>query len=85
MKDDDGVIHVFEALLVGVLILTAILFMTALSGPTQSESSGGLDLARISADTLVILESRNPEDAGFENRLDEIGRTPVPAGEQMPA
>lgn len=72
MKDDDGVIHVFEALLVGVLILTAILFMTALSGPTQSESSGGLDLARISADTLAILEARDPDDVAYQHRLDEL-------------
>lgn len=82
--DDDGVMHVFEALLVGVLVLTAILFMTALSAPSQSESSGGLDLARIAADTLDILEGRDAEcDADdptppgacttlYEHRLEEI-------------
>lgn len=72
MKDDDGFIHVFEALLVGVLILTAILFMTALSGPSQSESTGGLDLGRIAADTLEILEARDADDPQYANRLDEL-------------
>ncbi|MGB1586531.1 MAG: hypothetical protein ACPHID_05760 [Thermoplasmatota archaeon] len=72
MNDDEGFIHVFEALIVGVLIITAILFMTSLSGPSQSESTGGLDLGRISADTLQILEARAADSPGYTNRLDEL-------------
>ncbi len=71
--DDDGVIHVFEALLTGVLILTAILFMTGLSAPSASESTGGIDLGRIATDTLDILQSRDAEDpVTYDNRLEEI-------------
>lgn len=72
-SDEDGVIHVFEAIITGVIVLTAILFMTALSGPSSSEGATSIDLGRIAGDTLAILQARPAEDpASYDSRLEEI-------------
>ncbi len=82
--DDDGSIHVIEALLAGMIILTAVLFMTATTAPSPAEGQSGLDLAKVSADTLRVLQQRPAETAiapnadpsnaarPYPSRLDEI-------------
>lgn len=53
-----GAFPVLEAILVAVLVLTAIIFFTSLQRPTAGSEQGGIDLAKVSADTLSILRSR---------------------------
>jgi hypothetical protein len=56
--DDRGAFMVLEAILVALLVLTAILFFTSLQRPTTGSDQGGLDLGQVSADTLQILQVR---------------------------
>ncbi len=70
----------------GMIILMAVLFMTATSAPSPAEGQSGLDLAKVSADTLRVLQQRPPEDSpvggpsadgnaptrNYPSRLDEI-------------
>jgi len=49
---------VLEAILVAVLVLTAILFFTSVQRPSTGSEQGGIDLAKVSADTLAILRAR---------------------------
>lgn len=80
--NDDGAVHVFEAVITGMLVITAILFMTALSKPESSEAGSGVDLARLADDTLQILQTR-PADACVtcDNRLEEIVEAAVSGDE----
>lgn len=84
--DDEASLHVIEALMAGMIILMAVLFMTATSSPSPAEGQSGLDLAKVSADTLRVLQQRpSEENAGitpnadpatparhYPSRLDEI-------------
>ncbi len=82
--DEDGSIHVIEALLAGMIILTAVLFMAATTAPSPAEGQSGIDLAKVSADTLRVLQQRPPETdlvpnaetssglRAYPSRLDEI-------------
>src|ERR1041385_8823261 len=45
-------------LLVAGLWLAAVLFFTSLQRPTSGAEQGGIDLAKVSADTLAILRTR---------------------------
>jgi hypothetical protein len=57
--DERGSFMVLEAILVALLVLTAILFFTSVQRPSTGTDQGGLDLAQVSADTLSILQSRS--------------------------
>lgn len=79
--DDEGTIHVVEAVLAGVIILTAVLFLTSTSAPSPSAAQSGIDLERTSADTLRILHTRPAADSCdadpvpdpcYTSRLEEI-------------
>jgi hypothetical protein len=50
---------VLEAILVALLVLTAILFFTNAQRPSTGASEGGLDLAQVAADTLQIMQQRS--------------------------
>lgn len=56
--DDRGMFPVFEAIMVALLVLTAILFFTSVQRPTTGNDVGGIDLAQVAADTLQILQVR---------------------------
>jgi hypothetical protein len=58
-RDDDGSFLVLEAILVALLVLTAILFFTSVQRPSTGAGEGGLDLAQVAADTLQILQQRS--------------------------
>lgn len=63
--DESGVFVVVEAVLVAVVVLTAILFYTSVQRPVRSGSQGSADLGQVSADLLSILrrhDVRDPED-----------------------
>jgi hypothetical protein len=47
-----------EAILVAVLVLTAVLFFTSVQRPTGGGESRGLDLGPVASDTLGILQRR---------------------------
>ncbi len=57
-RDDNAAFPVLEAVLVAVLILTTILFFTSLQRPTTATDEGGIDLGRLAADTLEILQTK---------------------------
>jgi hypothetical protein len=57
--DDVGSFIVLEAILVALLVLTAILFFTSVQRPSTGSDQGGIDLGRVAADTLSILETRS--------------------------
>src|SRR5687768_9634812 len=57
-EDDRGSFMVLEAILVALLVLTAVLFFTSVQRPSAGSDQGGLDLAQVSADTLAILGVR---------------------------
>lgn len=72
-RDDAGAIQVFEAIIVAVIILTAVLFFTTLQRPTQAPDVGGVDLGILASDILVVLAERNftdPDDDDLELDLD---------------
>lgn len=56
--DERGSFVVLEAILVALLVLTAILFFTSVQRPSTGTDQGGLDLGQVAADTLSILEVR---------------------------
>lgn len=55
---------VLEAILVALLIVTTIIFFTSLQRPTTGTDVGGIDLGRLSADTLDILQTKEFTKAG---------------------
>ena len=63
---------VIEAVLVAIIILTAILFFTSVQRPTTAADSGGLDLGRMSADTLRILSTRTFEGKDLETWVTDV-------------
>lgn len=56
--DDSGAFPVVEAILVVILVLTAILFFTSVQRPTTGSEAGGIDLGQVAADTLRIVQLR---------------------------
>ncbi len=56
--DEAGAFPVFEAVMVAILIFTAILFFTGVGRPSDPSEAGGIDLAQNAADILSILETR---------------------------
>lgn len=58
LGDEGGSFVVLEAVLVAMLVLTAILFFTTVQRPSSGQDQGGLDLAQVSADTLRALQVR---------------------------
>lgn len=81
---DDGAIHVVEALLAGMIILTAVLFLTNVSKPSPPAAEAGIDLEGVARDVLVVLENRpatpatvqctgdTPDPACYPSRLDQV-------------
>jgi hypothetical protein len=63
--DDRGTFQVFEAVMVAVLIFTAILFFTTTARPTDPSEPGGIDLSQNAADMLDILKARTFAGAPF--------------------
>lgn len=57
--DEQGSFVVLEAVLVAMLVLTAILFFTTVQRPSGGADQGGLDLAAVAADTLQLLQARS--------------------------
>lgn len=57
-RDEEGSFLVLEAILVALLVLTAILFFTNVQRPSAGAGEGGLDLGQVAADTLQILQQR---------------------------
>lgn len=65
-QDERGSFMVLEAILVALLVLTAILFFTSVQRPSTGADQGGLDLGQVSADTLSILQVRSFNGQPFE-------------------
>jgi hypothetical protein len=63
--DERGMFAVMEAIMVAVLVFTAILFFTGVGRPTDSAEPGGIDLAQNAADILDILRSRTFQGRPF--------------------
>jgi hypothetical protein len=57
-QDDAGSFPVVEAILVVILVLTAILFFTSVQRPTTGSEAGGIDLGQVAGDTLRIIQLR---------------------------
>jgi hypothetical protein len=70
--DDAGSFPVLEAILVAVLVLTAILFFTSVQRPSRGSEQGGIDLAKISADTLQILRTRTFSGQSMEGWVTNV-------------
>ena len=71
LRDDErGSFVVLEAILVAMLILTAILFFTSVQRPSSGIDQGGIDLAQVSSDTLAILKVRTFTVAGNSQTLE---------------
>ncbi len=71
--DENATMAVFEAIIAGMMILTAILFLTAIGRPTPASGQGGIDLGQNAADTLSILRDRDADLPGtYPDRLTEI-------------
>ena len=72
-RDEAGALPVFEAIIAGMLVLTAILFLSAIGRPGPGGGQSGIDLAQNAADTLRILRDRDAENPGlYPDRLTEI-------------
>src|SRR5687767_2555861 len=70
--DDRGSFMVLEAILVALLVLTAILFLTSVQRPSTGTDQGGLDLAQVSADTLSILRVRTFNGDPFDTWVTKL-------------
>lgn len=72
--DERGSLMVLEAILVALLVLTAILFFTSVQRPSTGTDQGGIDLGQVAADTLAILEVRTIEGQTFEGWITNATR-----------
>jgi hypothetical protein len=72
--DERGSFMVLEAILVALLVLTAILFFTSVQRPSTGTDQGGLDLAQVSADTLAILQVRTFNGDSFDTWITELAQ-----------
>lgn len=57
-RDDHGAFPVVEAILVAVLVMTAIIFFTSVQRPSNAAEEGGIDLSQSAADTLALLKAK---------------------------
>ncbi len=62
-----------------MIILLAVLFMTATTSPSPAEGQSGLDLAKVSADTLRVLQQRPPETDIAPNPDPTVAARPYPS------
>jgi hypothetical protein len=60
--NDEGAFPVVEAILVAILVLSAVLFFTSVQRPTAGTESRGIDLGQVATDTLDILNRRTFAD-----------------------
>ncbi len=60
--DDEGALHVVEALMAGVVILTAIIFLNATAAPSPAGAISGVDLSQHAIDVLDILVNEEPTE-----------------------
>jgi hypothetical protein len=72
VQDEEGAFPVFEAVLVAILILGAIVFVSLTASPSQEESAGGISMGRVASDTLAILQVRSAADDQYSSALEEI-------------
>ncbi len=80
--DDEGALHVVEALMAGTIILTAILFLSLTAAPSPSGAITGTDLSSHAVDILAIMSNAPPEEnvadgdpetvSTWSSRLEEI-------------
>ncbi|MHB1261557.1 MAG: hypothetical protein ACYC2H_07555 [Thermoplasmatota archaeon] len=68
--DERGSLMVLEAILVALLVLTAILFFTSVQRPSTGSDQGGLDLGQVAADTLAVLRARTMTVGGQSQTLE---------------
>lgn len=72
-RGEAGTVQVFEAFLVAILVFTAMIFYTSVQRPTTGQDVLGIDLGRIAADTLDILQTRTFEDPDTGDDLAFVG------------
>ncbi len=60
--DDEAAFPVLEAVLVAILVLTAVLFFTSFGRPTAATDEGGIDLGRYAADALAVMGRHSFDD-----------------------
>lgn len=65
-RDESGAIQVVEAILVAVLVGSALIFFALSQRPTVPPSGPATDLAQVATDTLVILQGNTPGDSGSD-------------------
>lgn len=80
--DDEGALHVVEALMAGTIILTAIIFLSLTAAPSPSGAITGTDLTSHAVDILAIMSNAPPEESvadqaatsvsTWSSRLEEI-------------
>lgn len=76
LSEEEGAFPVLEAVLVAILILSTVLFFTSLQRPTTATDEGGIDLNRLSADTLAILQTKTFAGCGATRGLEQwVGAT----------
>ncbi len=63
-RDDDGAFHAFEAVLVAILITTAILYVTATATPPLETTGSGVDVNEIAETMLDDLDRFSPDLEG---------------------
>lgn len=68
--EEGGSLMVLEAILVALLVLTAILFFTSVQRPSTGVDQGGLDLGQVAADTLAVLRARTVSVGGQSQTLE---------------
>ena len=54
---------VLEAILVTLLVLTAILYVTNVQRPLMASEAGGVDLSRLASETVILLQNHTFTDA----------------------
>lgn len=75
LRDDErGSFMVLEAILVALLVLTAILFFTSVQRPSTGADQGGLDLGQVAADTLSILQVRSFNGDDFDTWITDLAQ-----------
>src|SRR5688572_11526763 len=72
--DERGSFMVLEAILVALLVLTAILFITSVQRPSTGADQGGLDLGQVAADTLSILQVRSFNGDAFDTWITDLAQ-----------